>query len=211
MAPAIDWPTAPSRRVRRPAALLLGDWAAAVDHFQHPAQRGVGETCCLAHRRRHSRAPVARRRLECRCGTCVLRRRSAVGEGGRHCRTSRAGGSQSTTGDRKRVWSDELELVNIALSREFRKARKSWPAGEWQTTVTIIAQSPRPRTRAAQGRRDLTVCGILDRSTNSQGITRGDATWPGCPLRTRRSISWRTPRPRFMSAHCRSCVSRGPG
>ena len=33
------------------------------------------------------------------------------------------------------------------------KGPKSKPAGEWQTTVMIIAQSPRARTRAAVGPR----------------------------------------------------------
>src|SRR5437588_7148555 len=63
-----------------------------------------------------------------RCDTSVLRFRKEVGEGGRHCRTSRAGGSQSTTGvtanaaSANERGSDGLELVDTAFSRGFGTA-----------------------------------------------------------------------------------------
>ena len=53
--------------------------------------------------------------------------------------------------DRERVtvrWAGAGQHCTLPRLRRGRKIR---PAGEWQTTVTIIAQSPRARTRAAAG------------------------------------------------------------
>src|ERR1700678_4523131 len=56
--------------------------------------------------------------------------------------------------------SDGLGLVITALSREFSKGPKSWPAGEWQTNGDdhrTIAASAYPRCSTPP--RTVSVCG----------------------------------------------------
>jgi len=91
-----------------------------------------------------------------------LRRRNAVGDGGRHRWTSCGGGSQSTTGVTANASRfDGPGLVDTALSREFRRGRKQacWRVADDCDDHRTTAASAYPRCGGPAC--TVTVCGRL--------------------------------------------------